>query len=244
MTLLGLLQLECQEYGTDSEDGYDGDIAKEDECLADELKLVLDDHVKDELEIDDDYKVPAPDVIRRCVEYAEKYENEREDDEVVIVQESSDKLEKWDCETIVSTYSNLDNHPAKIIALGLTRKKTLAETFSGALNAPNHVISLGEKEKLPVDYLPLSGKAAREKVKSSGAPKTEQQTRKQHGQESKEEKRERKVFACYSRFLVIFLCMCHTLVRVIVCGQSSCLFSDGCKILNIVFGLCCLSMYT
>ncbi|ESR41973.1 hypothetical protein CICLE_v10011488mg [Citrus x clementina] len=184
--------LECQEYGTDSEDGYDGDIAKEDECLADKLKLVFNDHVKDELEIDDNYKVPAPDVIRRCVEYAEKYENEREDDEVVIVQESSDESEKWDCETIVSTYSNLDNHPAKIIAPGLARKKKLAETFSGALNAPNHVISLGGKEKLPVDYLPLSGKAAREKVKSSGAPKTEQQKRKQHGQESKEEKRERK----------------------------------------------------
>ncbi|KAH9735077.1 protein ltv1 [Citrus sinensis] len=187
-----LEELECQEYGTDSEDGYDGDIAKEDECLADKLKLVLNDHVKDELEIDDDYKVPAPDVIRRCVEYAEKYENEREDDEVVIVQESSDESEKWDCETIVSTYSNLDNHPTKIIAPGLARKKKLAETFSGALNAPNHSISLGGKEKLPVDYLPLSGKAAREKVKSSGAPKTEQQTRKQHGQESKEEKRERK----------------------------------------------------
>ncbi|GAY60927.1 hypothetical protein CUMW_205850, partial [Citrus unshiu] len=159
-----LEELECQEYGTDSEDGYDGDIAKEDECLADKLKLVLNDHVKDELEIDDDYKVPAPNVIRRCVEYAEKYENEREDDEVVIVQESSDESEKWDCETIVSTYSNLDNHPTKIIAPGLARKKKLAETFSGALNAPNHSISLGGKEKLPVDYLPLSGKAAREKA--------------------------------------------------------------------------------
>ena len=196
------------------------------------------------MEIDNDYKVPAPDVIRRCVEYAEKYENEREDDEVVIVQESSDKLEKWDCETIVSTYSNLDNHPAKIVAPGLARKKKLAETISGALNAPNHVISLRGKEKLPVDFLPLRQKAATEKVKSAGAPKTEQQKRKQHGQESKEEKRERKVFVCYSRFLCIFLCVCDILVCVIICGQSPCLFPDACKISNIVLGLCCLSMYT
>ncbi|KAH9677370.1 protein ltv1 [Citrus sinensis] len=184
--------LECQEYGTDSEDDYDGDIAEEDESLADKLKLVLDDRVTDELQIDDDYKVPAPDIIRRCVEYAEKYAKEKEDEEVAIVQESSDESEKWDCETIISTYSNLDNHPAKIVAPGLARKKKLAETISGALNAPNHVISLRGKEKLPVDFLPLRQKAATEKVKSAGAPKTEQQKRKQHGQESKEEKRERK----------------------------------------------------
>lgn len=184
--------LECQEYGTDSEDDYDGDIAEEDESLADKLKHVLDDHATDELEIDGEYKVPAPDVIRRCVEYAEKYENEKEDEEVVIVQESSDESEKWDCETIVSTYSNLDNHPAKIVAPGLARKKKLDETIFGALNAPNHVISLRGKEKLPVDFLPLSRKAATEKVKFAGVPKTEQQKRKQHGLESKEEKKERK----------------------------------------------------
>lgn len=211
LILLYLLQLECQEYGTDSEDDYDGDIAEEDESLADKLKHVLDDHATDELEIDGEYKVPAPDVIRRCVEYAEKYENEKEDEEVVIVQESSDESEKWDCETIVSTYSNLDNHPAKIVAPGLARKKKLDETIFGALNAPNHVISLRGKEKLPVDFLPLSRKAATEKVKFAGVPKTEQQKRKQHGLESKEEKKERKVFVYDSRFLCIFLCMCHIL---------------------------------
>lgn len=43
-----------------------------------------------------------------------------------------------------------------------------------------------------MDFLPLSRKAATEKVKSAGAPKTEQQKRKQHGLESKEEKKERK----------------------------------------------------
>ncbi|KAK9216779.1 hypothetical protein WN944_008790 [Citrus x changshan-huyou] len=37
-------------------------------------------------------------------------------------------------------------------------------------------------------------------MKFVGAPKTEQQKRKHHDQESKEEKRERKVFMCYSGF--------------------------------------------
>ncbi|KAK9187996.1 hypothetical protein WN944_019395 [Citrus x changshan-huyou] len=100
--------LESQEYGTGSEDDYDGD----------------------ELEIDNDYKVPAPDVIRRCVEYAEKYENEEE-------------------------------------------RRSCLWTF-----------------RLLVEKL------LRKKVKSAGAPKTEQQKRKQHGQESKEEKREPKDIYC------------------------------------------------
>ncbi|KDO84743.1 hypothetical protein CISIN_1g035332mg [Citrus sinensis] len=67
-------------------------------------------------------------------------------------------------------------------------------------------------------------------MKFVGAPKTEQQKRKHHDQESKEEKRERKVFMCYSGFHCIFLCICHIVVCVIVCGQSSCFFQDACKI--------------
>ncbi|TXG52134.1 hypothetical protein EZV62_021303 [Acer yangbiense] len=211
MLSLNLLELECQEYGGESDDEYDGYIAEEEETLAEKLKHVLKDKVADDLELDGGYKVPADilhdnetpqskelldsaaDVIRRCVEYAEKYENENEDEEVVIVQESSDEAEGWDCETIVSTYSNLDNHPGKIGAPEIARKKRLAETVSGALSASNlHVITLRGKEKLPVDFLPRGRKASTEKVKDVGGLKSEQQNRKQHGQESKEEKKERK----------------------------------------------------
>lgn len=84
------------------------------------------------------------------------------------MQESSDESEKWDCQTIVSTYSNFDNHPAKIVAPGLAGKKKLAETISGALSAPRHVIFLQGKEKLPLDFLPLSRKAATEKSEVCG----------------------------------------------------------------------------
>ncbi|XP_044476159.1 protein LTV1 homolog [Mangifera indica] len=203
--------LECQEYGTDSDDDYGGYDVEEEESLANKLKSVLTDRVAEDFELYDKYEAPADilhvndipkgkeaqdsaaDIIRRCVEYAEKYENESEnEDDKVVVQESSDELEEWDCETIITTYSNLDNHPGKIGAPEIARKKKLAETVSAALNANNHVISLKGKEKLPVEFLPHGQKAATEKMKVMGSLKSEQLKRKQHGQESKEEKKERK----------------------------------------------------
>ncbi|XP_022724371.1 protein LTV1 homolog isoform X2 [Durio zibethinus] len=202
--------LEQQEYGTD-DDEYEGYIAEQEEFLADKLKNVLNENDMDDLELDDKYKAPADllhgseslkckellasaaDIMRRCAEYAEKYENESEDEKVLVVQESSDESEKFDCESIISTYSTLDNHPGKIEAPEVARKKKLAETVSGVLCAKSQVISLRGKEKLPVDFLPNSRKVATEKVKVAGSLKPEQFKRKQHGQENKEEKKERKV---------------------------------------------------
>ncbi|KAG5027949.1 hypothetical protein JHK87_011463 [Glycine soja] len=204
--------LERQEYGTDDDDGdyYENYEADEDESLAEKLKHSLNNHVLDVLELDDDkYKVPADllknkdapheeqedsaaDVIRRCKEYAEEYEVEDDHKDVVLVQESSDESEVWDCETIVSTYSNLDNHPGKIEAPGVTRKKKLSETVSAVLSSSSQIIPLRGKEKLPVDFLPGGRKPATEKVKGQSIAKTEQYKRKQHGLESKEEKKERK----------------------------------------------------
>ena len=197
-----LSQLELQEYGTDSEAEYNGSIAEENEShqpLSVKLKLVLKDRAMVNLELDDKYRVPADclhentDVIRRCMEYAEKYENDNQED-VIIVEESSDEAEVWDCETIVSTYSNLDNHYGKIEAPGIRRKKKLVEAVSGALSATSPVISLKGKEKLPVDFLPRGKKPTVRNTDVSGL-RTEPQKRKQHGEESKEEKKERKVFA-------------------------------------------------
>lgn len=189
--------LECQEYGSENDDAYDDFIAGEGDSLAIKLNQALKDHVIDGLEEPDDtYKAPTPDVIQKCVYYAKKYENETEDsnEDVVVFEESSDESEKWDCETIVSTYSNLDNHPGKIEAPGMTRKKMFAETCSEALNAPNHIISLRGKEKLPVDFLPHVRKAATETVKgvTSSNLEIEKPKSRQHEQESKEKKKERK----------------------------------------------------
>ena len=168
----------------------------------------------DDLELDNKYKAPADllhgsesqkskelldsaaDIMRRCAEYAEKYENESEDEKVLVVQDSSDESEQFDCESIISTYSTLDSHPGKIEAPEVARKKKLAETVFGALSAKSEVISLRGKEKLPVDFLPNSRKATTEKVKSAGSLKPDLLKRKQHGQETKEEKKERKVSTC------------------------------------------------
>ncbi|XVF78575.1 hypothetical protein PTKIN_Ptkin14bG0145300 [Pterospermum kingtungense] len=202
--------LELQEYGTVDDDECEGYIAEEEELLAPKLKNVLIENDMDDLELDDKYRAPADilhdsegpkskelldsaaDIMQRCAEYAKKYENESEEDKVLIVEESSDESEQFDCESIISTYSALDNHPGKIEAPGAARKKKLAETVSGALSAKNQVIALKGKEKLPVDFLPKSRKATAEKVKTADSIKPEQLKRKQHGQETKEEKKERK----------------------------------------------------
>ncbi|PHU21124.1 hypothetical protein BC332_12275 [Capsicum chinense] len=96
---------------------------------------------------------PAANVISRCRECAEKYENENPEEETALFEESSSDSEVWDCETIVSTYSNLDNHPGKIVPPESRRRKLLP-----AISEASPIISLKGKEKLPFDYLPTKGK--------------------------------------------------------------------------------------
>ncbi|CAN0872337.1 Protein LTV1 homolog [Linum grandiflorum] len=203
-------QLVKQEYGTDEEDDGDYFSDREDEeSLVDRVKLVLHSGAMDEMELDGKYRAPADIlrsnkaaeseellnskvVLRRCAEYAEQYENEDEE-EIILEEDSSDDSERFDCETIVSTYSNFDNHPAKIEAPGAGRKKKIiAETLSKALNTTSPVISLHGKEKLPVAFLPGSKRTSVEPSTNGSSLKPESLRRKQHGQESKEEKKERK----------------------------------------------------
>ncbi|KAJ9567305.1 hypothetical protein OSB04_003271 [Centaurea solstitialis] len=202
--------LELQEYGTDSEDEYDGAISEDyerDDSLAVKLNHDSLERAINSLEMDGKYKVlthdkklaeepisleTASDLIPRCIQYAEEqYENEN-DKEEVILEESSDESEKWDCETIVTTYSNLDNHPAKIEAPGGRRKQKLTETVTKAFTTPSYVITLKGKEKLPVDFLPHSRTAVADVTKDKSKPKIVQPQRKKLGQETKEEKKERK----------------------------------------------------
>ncbi|GAB2225148.1 hypothetical protein Drorol1_Dr00005936 [Drosera rotundifolia] len=198
--------LELQEYGTDYDDDYNRSVVEEDKSLASKLNDALKIHKASTVELDDNYRAPkellsgehgpedeeAVAVLRKCLEYAEKYQNADEDEqEHVIMEESSDESEVWDCETIVSTYSNLDNHPARIGAPETFRKKKLSETvFKTLKDSKENMILLGGKEKIPVEYLPQGRRATKEKVKD--VAKNAQPKRKPHGQESKEEKKERK----------------------------------------------------
>ncbi|KAJ6794124.1 protein LTV1-like protein [Iris pallida] len=202
--------LALREYGSDDDDDddYTGYVDAEDVPLAAKLNNALKPHAMDQLELEDKYRVPADlvhnhqgssvdgeldtsDIIRKCVEYAEKYYNESHDDEeVVVVQESTEEFEIWDCETIVSTYSNLENHPGKIQAPE-NPKRRLPKIFPGESVPKNNIIELRGREKLPMEFLPRNRRAV-EKVKAVVSPDIEQQKRKPHGEESKEEKKERK----------------------------------------------------
>ncbi|KAG6522401.1 protein LTV1 homolog [Zingiber officinale] len=198
--------LTLREYDNDSDDDdvHYGDAERE--VLNSKLHDALKEFALDELEVEGKYKVPGdkkydhqeknggtvvddPEVIRRCVEYAEKYLNESQDDEEVFVEESSDESEGWDCETIVSTYSNLDNHPGRILAPENLNKK-LPRKFPGDSSIKSNVIALRGKDKLPVDYLPNKAKAL--KVKLPASLIDDKPKRRSRSEESKTEKKERK----------------------------------------------------
>ncbi|URD83517.1 hypothetical protein MUK42_03557 [Musa troglodytarum] len=200
--------LTLREYDNDSDSDDVPYIDTERELLNSKLHDALKEFALDDLELQGKYGVPgstkhghqeeangteleeSAEVIRKCAEYAERYLNESEYDEMVFVEESSDESEAWDCETIVSTYSNLDNHPGRIQAPE-NPKRSLPRIFPGDSTAKNNVIALRGNEKLPVDYLPNKRRTA-EKVKTSVVLSSEKPKRRPHSQESKEEKKERK----------------------------------------------------
>ncbi|KAL8141211.1 hypothetical protein V2J09_007232 [Rumex salicifolius] len=200
--------LELQEYGTDSDNDYGNFGDEEEEPLEKKLSSALKNHKIDELDLDDNYKTPADFlrddsnqnqelsgsaavVLQRCIEYGKKYENGDDDEREVVLEESSDEEEAWDCETIVSTYSNLDNHPGRIGAPENAWKKKLSQTTFESIklnNNNNNFISLHGKEKLPLDYLPYGKSAPKEKTELAAKPDPP----KRRQEESKAEKKERK----------------------------------------------------
>ncbi|XP_068641531.1 uncharacterized protein [Aristolochia californica] len=200
--LLTLREYESDNYSDDDTCFQDG----EDETLAAKLNHALKDFQVGKEELGGKYQVPGDTllgyqasskgeadesldgVIAKCREYAETYKDENDD--VLEVQESSDESEQWDCETVVSTYSNLDNHPKKIEA-PMMPKRRLVPTISGDPAHNSTFISLSGKEKLPVEYLPHSKRSLQEKVKRVGNL-VQQRKNKPHDEESKEEKKERK----------------------------------------------------
>lgn len=195
------MQLELNEYGDESEEECIGYMDEEEcqESLTEKLNNAFKVHpsnllqLRKEADIDESPE-PTAEVILRCKEYAEKYDDENDDLEEVLVEESSDESEVWDCETIVTTYSTLDNHPGKIGAPEARRKKKLAEAISGSPVDPKQLITLKGKDRLPVDFLPRGRKNVEEKKKDEkDVNEKKSELKKPRSQESKEEKKERKV---------------------------------------------------
>ncbi|PUZ40933.1 hypothetical protein GQ55_9G462500 [Panicum hallii var. hallii] len=199
--------LALEEYGdsdVDDKGVKDGEYELPSEVI-DELKLFHNQNVS----VDEEYRTPADfvrrkldsstadevdesaHVIKKCAEYAEKYLNETvEEEEVVLVSESSDESEVWDCETIVSTFSNLDNHPGKIETPGIPKRR-FPRVFPGETATTNDIIKLHGKEKLPVEYLPQRKKGG-EKEKKVKPAEVADKFKKGAEKETKEEKKARK----------------------------------------------------
>ncbi|KAL8059139.1 hypothetical protein ABFX02_03G067000 [Erythranthe guttata] len=192
--------LELNEYGADSEEEEEyNEFMDVEESISEKLSHALKHnpsnllHLKRDKDVEEDDEPPelTAEVIRRCKEYGVKYEDEDDDLEDVLVEVSSDESEKWDCETIVTTYSTLDNHPGKIGAPESRRKKKLTDAIFSA-GPIGQVITLGGKERIPVDFLPQSRKHSESKVKDVSDKTTEVPKPKPRGEETKEEKKERK----------------------------------------------------
>lgn len=109
-------------------------------------------------------------VVKKTLELGDRHSDEGEELAVVEVESDEDR-DDWDCETVVSTYSNFDNHPAKIGAPGLSKLRPKLHDVDKA-----GIIRLGGKQRLPVDYLPSGkgdedkqdGRAVRKEAVSSG----------------------------------------------------------------------------
>lgn len=130
-------------------------------------------------------------MIKNVVErYQYEDSSEGEMEEVVVEEE-----EKWDCESILSTYSNLDNHP-----------KLIVEPNSNA-----NAIKLSNKTGIPLGVLPAK---ETNKVPSPSKPSQDNKGEARKKDETPEErkarkqsiKEEKKVGVGFEIHLFIFVC--------------------------------------
>ncbi|KAF0719115.1 Aste57867_1270 [Aphanomyces stellatus] len=101
--------------------------------------------------------------------------------------------DQWDCETIVSTYSNLDNHPTIIREPSSSKKKKKAAKAAALAST---TVVLSAKTGMPLNVVPLAATAPiqEEEDESDDDERTTPQFSRGKG-ESKEEKKARKLAA-------------------------------------------------
>lgn len=135
------------------------------------------------------------------IEVAEVEESDDEDDtgveDYMPDYFKAKEVAQWDCESILSTYSNLDNHPVRITEpRRQPRKKpetlpTSPDESPGAGRELPRRIVLSTKSGMPVGVLQSSAESTASDGRSIGsAPENKGAGRRK--EESKEEKRERK----------------------------------------------------
>lgn len=99
--------------------------------------------------------------------------DEEKEEEIVELEVSDDeggeKKKKWDCESILSTYSNIYNHP-KLINIPSKKKQQMAKIqIDHKTGLPKNVLDGDQKGKLTIKSL---SKLAHEEDSSSGGPKS------------------------------------------------------------------------
>ncbi|RMX66852.1 hypothetical protein DD238_004064 [Peronospora effusa] len=150
------------------------------------------------------------DVERRAYEYDEDAETEEEEgpeDDVARGEREKKELqelyernqylqreehEKWDCETIVSTYSTLDNHPTVLREEGPTRRKKKKQPVIASIAEGGDIckqkVTLSRKTGMPLGVFET---ATSTMTKANRQHQEQEKTRRQKG-ETKEQKCARK----------------------------------------------------
>lgn len=97
----------------------------------------------------------------------------------------ADKDEKWDCQTIISTYTNVDNHPSVIDAPSGRKQRTVRK---------QSVIQLDPRTQAPSEFVPSLGpsSSARSDVDFGSRPSEKLESVARVKGESKDDKKARK----------------------------------------------------
>ncbi|KAL4114262.1 hypothetical protein PRIC2_014585 [Phytophthora ramorum] len=154
-----------------------------DECAAERFAYEYD----EDAETEDEEEPEGP------VERAEREKKELEELFERNQYLQREDREQWDCETIVSTYSTLDNHPTVLREEGPTRRKKKKQPLIASIAEGEDIrkqkVTLSRKTGMPLGVFESAAP-----VKSKAAKQVEQQpesARRQKG-ETKEQKRARK----------------------------------------------------
>ncbi|CCI46659.1 unnamed protein product [Albugo candida] len=201
-------ELYAAEYQTDEENSDDAEVDGT-ELEGDVLEELLQDYVAIKRDMhDDEGKVGnphvtgnrLPEILAASCQEEPEYDEVTEEEDVdtilsnyinnnVYVQRPS--REEWDCETIVSTYSNMDNHPTLLREEGKKNHRFKARNLTVPDNRSTFsVIQLSRKTGMPLGVLDASNRncgsvaSHPQRTKASAPRRTEK--------ESLEEKKARK----------------------------------------------------
>jgi len=131
----------------------------------------------------------------RVVSVGEDDEQELEDDELYRAYDANEKEDRWDCETVLTTYSNLENHP-RIIRARTSKPvpKIKLDSRTGLPSVASDVINgekLGEEEQVGRVVKPTISRprdeSKEDKKARKQAVKAERQARRVDKKATKEE---------------------------------------------------------